>query len=87
MVQPGKRLRKCLVVAGLVALLASSPAAVMMPRIYIPVPPPAPIVEVRPVAPGPRHVDRRLPSLGRSRVRLGSRPLGRPSAGQRHLVV
>ena len=41
---------------GLTLFLGITELAGGMPRIYIPAPPPAPIVEVRPVAPSGRHV-------------------------------
>ena len=43
------------IAATLVGFLAASPA-LAVPRIYVRVGPPAPIVETIPVAPSPRHV-------------------------------
>lgn len=55
MIRPGL-FRKSLWAAGFAAVLSTSPAALAAPRIYIRTAPPAPIVEVRPTAPSPRHV-------------------------------
>lgn len=56
MLHPDRPLRKLTLALVFTALIGSAGAVQALPRIYIPVPPPPPIVEVRPVAPGPRHI-------------------------------
>lgn len=56
MFHPGKLGRRGLCAVVFAGVLATTPAAMAMPRIYIPGPPPAPIVEVRPTAPSRRHI-------------------------------
>ena len=56
MMHPGRFLKTTIWATGFAAVLATTPAVQAMPRVYIRVAPPAPIVETRTVAPSPRHV-------------------------------
>lgn len=56
MLHPDRPLRKLTLALVFTSLLGSTAAVQALPRIYIPVPPPPPIVEVRPAVPGPRHI-------------------------------
>ena len=49
-------MRKYLAILALAVALTPVPPALAGVRVYVNVRPPAPIVEVRPVAPGPLHV-------------------------------